>query len=168
VIVSSGSGHLSLTKTSEFRLLTREPSRHNNRTVRIGSIACRGVAVIASLVLLAGSLLPPAHIHFAPSATGQLIAVAAHQHLAPHRMIVEHDFDSIWDHDDDGVVQTINQHWLVPAKADHSFDSAVAWFATTSVPPIVQAAQFRTVAPTISPPDPLPKSDSLRAPPLSA
>jgi hypothetical protein len=136
--------------------------------VRVASIGRRSVAVIASLALLAGSLLPPAHIHFASSPTGQLIPVAAHQHLAPHRTTIQHDAASLWDHDDEGVVRTIDQQWLVPARASHSLNSAVALRETAPVPPVNSGAEFRAVAPTISPPDPLPTSDSLRGPPLPA
>lgn len=149
--------------------MTSRHARTNNRFVQLALLGRRSLAVISSLVLLLGLVLPPAHIHLSSFPSGQRIPVVAHQHLVPHRTSVERDAVSLWDHDDDdhGVVRIVDQHWRVPARTDHSLNLSAALFEVWQAPAARVRAPFRPVVPTTSPPDPLPKSDSLPAPPLA-
>ncbi len=154
--------------------MTRRPARINNAFVQLASIGRRSLAVMASLVLLVGSFVPAAHVHFAVSPAGWQEPVRVHQHLEPHRVAAGHHHahlpdSGLWNDDDhDGVVLTIDHRSLVPDSAGHHAQPDTASSAIAFVPPLDHAARVQTSPATISPPEPVQQPASLRAPPSIA
>ena len=144
--------------------MTRRTADNDTTSVPLGSLGRRSLAVMASLLVLATPSLPSLHIHFHSSSFEGLTSVVVHQHVTPHR-VTAHQHASLSDDDDDGTVQTLGQHWLARHSGCRLAALEIVSFETWRGPDVDRGARVWTFATTSPPSDPLPRTDSLRAPP---
>jgi hypothetical protein len=158
------------------RGLTDRAGRIDNGDVLSVLIGRRGVAILASLALVIGCVVPPAHVHLTLAPSGGLEPVGAHQHIQPHRLALAdhaalHAADdhhtNAFDDDDDGLLtQSLEQQSALQDSSEHLpilVAPSLALFAVPSA--LARPRPFPPAAAAALPADPPLSPHGLRAPP---